>query len=252
MAEAAARAGGRIVRARGPEQVRHKGTVDLVTEVDLASEEAIRAFLAAASPGVPVLAEEAGGALTASTRWIVDPLDGTTNFVHGYPSYGVSVALEQDGVLVAGCVYDPIHDVAFTATKGGGAWCEGRRLRVSATPDLDQSLLITGFPYDRRQRAEHYLRFMRAFMERSQGIRRAGAASIDFCHVAAGRADGYWEFGLSPWDVAAGALLVEEAGGRVTDVALGPLVVGRPRVLATNGRIHEEMAAVIAPLLSSP
>lgn len=252
VAEAAARAAGEIIRAHAPRAVRHKGAVDLVTEVDLAAEQAIRALLAERSPGVPVLAEEGGGATTATTRWIVDPLDGTTNFVHGFPSYCVSVALELDGALEAGCIYDPVHDVAYVAARGRGAWLEDQRIHVSETDSLDQSLLITGFAYDRRQRADFYLRFVKVFLERSQGIRRAGSAAMDCCHIAAGRADGYWEFGLNAWDVAAGALLVTEAGGRVSDVALGPLDLNRPRILATNGRIHEEMASLITSLLSSP
>lgn len=252
LAERAARAGGRVIRdAQGAREVHHKGPIDLVTEVDLAAEAAIRAVLEQGTPGVPILAEEGGGAAGAATRWIVDPLDGTTNFVHGFPSYAVSVALEVDGVLAAGCIYDPIHDAAYTAARGEGAWCEGRRLRVSQTATLDAALLITGFAYDRRERADFYLRFVRAFLIRSQGLRRAGSAAMDLCHLAAGRADGYWEFGLSPWDVAAGALLVEEAGGRVSDVLLGPLDLARPRLLASNGRIHENMSEIIAQLISS-
>lgn len=253
VAEAAARAAGQIIRAAtgGPRRVDHKGAVDLVTEVDLACEEAIRRLLHEATPGVPVLAEEGGGAWDATTRWIVDPLDGTTNFVHGFPSYGVSVALQQDGVVVAGCVYDPIHDAAYTAARGEGAFCDGAPLRVSATPRLTDALLITGFAYDRRERADFYLRFVKAFLQRSQGIRRAGSAAIDCCHIAAGRADGYWEFGLNAWDIAAGALLVEEAGGRVSDVALGPLDLTRPRILASNGHVHDEMAVILTDLLSS-
>lgn len=252
LAERAARAAGRIIRdARGAREVRHKGPIDLVTEVDLAAEAAIREVLEAATPGVPILAEEGGGAREASTRWIVDPLDGTTNFVHGFPSYAVSVALEVDGEIRAGCIYDPIADAAYTAARGEGATCDGRPLKVSETSALDRALLLTGFAYDRRERADFYLAFVRAFLQRSQGIRRAGAAAMDLCHIAAGRADGYWEFGLNAWDVAAGALLVEEAGGRVTDMLLGTLDLGRPRLLATNGHIHEKMSEIIAQLLSS-
>lgn len=251
VAERAARAAGGVIQAAArATDVRHKGAVDLVTEVDLAAEEALVTALAAETPGVPVLAEERGGASDASTRWIVDPLDGTTNFVHGFPCYCVSVALERDGAVIVGCVYDPLHDRAYTAFRGGGAWCGEERLRVSSTRTLDESLLLTGFPYDRRQRAAYYLRFVAAFLERSQGVRRDGSAALDLCHIAAGRADGYWEFNLQPWDVAAGALLVEEAGGVVSDVARIPLSLSRPRVLASNGHIHEEMAIIISELLS--
>lgn len=251
VAERAARAAGAIIQARAPSVVRHKGTVDLVTEVDLAAEEAIRTILEADTPGTPILAEESGGARDASTRWIVDPLDGTTNFVHGFPSYGVSIALQLDGALSVGCVYDAVRGQAYVAAAGQGATCEGQPIHVSTTEHLDDALLLTGFAYDRRQRADFYVRFVKAFLECSQGIRRAGSAAIDLCHIAAGRADGYWEFGLSPWDVAAGALLVQEAGGVVTDVALTPLGVDRPRILASNGRVHIAMAQVIHPLLSS-
>lgn len=255
LAEHAARAGGALVRAGAAQRgraVRHKGPIDLVTETDLASEAAIRGILEAGEPGIPILAEEGGGPWHSPTRWIVDPLDGTTNFVHGFPSYGVSIALELDGAVVLGCVYDPVGDLAYTAVRGGGARCEGAPLAVSSVDALSAALLATGFPYDRAARAAYYLRFVQAFLERSHGVRRAGAASIDFAHVAAGRLDGYWELGLKPWDVAAGALLVAEAGGRVSDMALGPLDLNQPRVLASNGLIHEQMATVLLPLLSSP
>jgi myo-inositol-1(or 4)-monophosphatase len=254
IAEAAARAGGAIVRAAldGPAQVRNKGAVDLVTEVDLASEAAILALLNDRMPGVPVLAEEGGGASSAATRWVVDPLDGTTNFVHGFPSFGVSVALQQEGRIIAGCVYDPVRHQAYSAGRDLGAHCEGRPLRVSAVSSLDRALLLTGFAYDRRQRADFYLRFVKAFLEKSQGLRRAGSAAMDMCHVAAGRADGFWEFGLNVWDIAAGVLLIEEAGGRVSDMLGGPLHFDKPRLLATNGWVHAEMQEVLLPLLSRP
>ena len=252
-AVAAAQEAGRIIRAHSGDalRVKHKGTVDLVTQVDLACEEAIRALLQARTPGIPILAEEGGGPWDATTRWIVDPLDGTTNFVHGYPSYAVAVALEVDGQLEASCIYDPIHDRTYSAHRGGGAHCDGAVMSVSKAPTLIESLLITGFPYDRRERADYYLGFLKAFMTRCQGLRRMGAASMDFVALAAGRADGYWEIGLSPWDVAAGALLVQEAGGRVTDLDGGALGLGSRRMLASNGLIHEEMCEVLRELVSS-
>lgn len=253
LAEAVARRAGRIVRRgavdRSSWAARQKGVVDLVTEVDLAAEACIREDLARLSPGVPVLAEEGGGASEAATRWIVDPLDGTTNFVHGFPAYAVSVALQVDGQIVAGCIYDAANDRAWTAARGWGARCDGMPIHVSDTADLEDALLLTGFPYDRRERAGHYLRHFESFLKRTQGLRRAGAASLDFAHLAVGHADGYWEFGLKPWDVAAGILLVEEAGGRVTDVALGPLDLEHPRLLASNGIVHEAMAGVLRSLL---
>ncbi len=253
LAAQVARAGGACVRAAlgAPRDVTHKGAVDLVTSVDLASEAAIRAACAAATPDIPVLAEEGGGAVGARTRWVVDPLDGTTNFVHGYPAFCVSVALEVDGALHAGCVYDPLRDEAWVAQRGLGARLGGVPLAVSATPRLDDALLLTGFAYDRRTRAAWYLAFVQAFLERSQGIRRAGSAALDLCAVAAGRADGYWEFNLQPWDVAAGALLVAEAGGQVGAPDGGPLSLARPHILATNGRVHAEMREILVGLLSS-
>ncbi len=252
----AARAGAAVVRraldrSDPAGRVVLKGPVDPVTEVDLASEEAIRAVLDRESPGVPVLAEEGGGAAAGDRRWIVDPLDGTVNFVRGFPAFCVSVALEEGGRVVAGCIADPLAGVAYRASLGGGAWCGDRRLRVSPTASLDEALLLTGFPYDRRQRAAHYLRHVEAFLRRARGIRRCGSAALDLVHVAAGRADGFWEFGLQAWDVAAGRLLVEEAGGRVTDMDGGPLDLDRPRLLATNGRVHAAMRDVLASLLSS-
>lgn len=259
-AEAAARAAGAVIRAAlrargGPAEVKHKGAIDLVTEVDIAAEHAILELLAQRSPGVPVLAEEAqgagdsGGAATASTRWIVDPLDGTTNFVHGFPAFCVSVALEQDGALVAAAIYEPLLDRCTTAGAGGGAWAEGQRLRVSGCSALDRALLLTGFGYDRRARADFYLHFFKYFLERTQGIRRAGSAALDLCHIAAGRADAYWEHSLGPWDVAAGALIVQEAGGVVTDMTGGPLSLRAPRLLASNGHLHDEMVAALSHLI---
>ncbi len=250
----AAHAGGAVIRRAldehgGARRVEFKGPIDLVTEVDLASESAIRELLARRSPGVPVLAEESGGEAHQGTRWLVDPLDGTTNFAHGFTAFAVSVGLQQDGQIVAGCIYDPVADVTYCAARGGGAFADEARLRVSQTSALSGALLLTGFPYDRRERAAFYLAPFTAFLLRAQGIRRCGAAALDFVRVATGQADGFWEFGLSPWDVAAGALLVEEAGGRVTDMAGGALDIDRPRVLASNGRVHREMADVLAPLL---
>lgn len=252
-ATAAAAAAARIIAAAaaGPQRVDRKGAVDLVTEVDLAAEEAVRRVLAERTPGVPVFAEEGGGAEGASTRWIVDPLDGTTNFVHGVPYYAVAVALEDGGRIEVACVHDVPRDVVYAARRGAGATAGGRPLRVSTEAELSAALLGTGFPYDRQERAAQYLAYVEAFMRRAQGIRRFGSACLDLCYVAEGRLDGFWEFGLAPWDVAAGALLVEEAGGTVTDLSLGPLDLRAPRPLATNGRLHREMGAVLASLLSS-
>jgi myo-inositol-1(or 4)-monophosphatase len=253
-AVAAARAGAAVVQAAldGPQRVDRKGAVDLVTEVDLAAEAAIRQVLAEQTPGLPVLAEEGGGATDEDTRWVVDPLDGTTNFVHGFPSFGVSVGLQIGGELTAACIVDPLRNHTYSAARGAGATLDGAPLRVSSVARLDEALLLTGFAYDRRERADFYLRYVKAFLEASQGLRRAGAAALDLCHIAAGRADGFWEFNLSPWDVAAGVLIVEEAGGRVTDMTGAPLDIDRPRLLATNGRVHDAMIDVLVPLLTRP
>ncbi len=243
--QAALAAGQLLQRPGRPTDVRHKGAVDLVTEVDLACERAIRAVLAQHTPDIPVLGEEGGGAAEATTRWVVDPIDGTTNFVHGFPYFAVSIALEVDGRSMVGVVHDPTRHCTYRATRGGGAWVDDTRLRVSETDRLDEALVATGFGYDRRERAEFYLSRVRRVLQRSQGIRRAGAASLDLAHVAAGGLDAYWEFGLARWDVAAGALLVHEAGGRYTAIP-GFELGDRPNPLATNARLHEALAEVLA------
>jgi len=234
------------INASDRHAVRHKGAVDLVTKVDLACETVIRDVLGKQTPDIPILAEEGGGASHATTRWIVDPLDGTTNFVHGFPAFAVSIGLQVNGTLEVGCIYDPLRDHTYTARRGQGAWCNGQRLAVSQTSALSDALLLTGFPYDRTDNADHYLRYVKMFLEQSQGLRRAGAAALDLAHIAAGRADGFWEFKLAPWDVAAGVLLVKEAGGTVTDMDLSDIDIDRPRILATNGLIHSQMAQIIA------
>lgn len=249
VALAAARSAGEVIRARRFGDYRRKGAVDLVTDVDLAAEEAIRRVLARETPQIPVLAEEGGGAETARTRWIVDPLDGTTNFIHGYPVFCVSVALQLDGVLEAGCVYDPVHDSAYTAVRGRGAMQDDRPLAVSPAARLEDALLATGFPYDRRTRPGFYLGFVEAFLMRGQGIRRSGSAAMDLCQVAAGRVDGFWEFNLRPWDIAAGILLVEEAGGRTSGMDGSPADLDHGSIVATNGALHGDMLEVISAVL---
>ena len=240
----AARAAGDILRASaGARQVHHKGDVDLVTEVDLACEEAVRAVLERECPGVTILGEEGGGQLDA-TCWVVDPLDGTTNFVHGFPYYAVSIGLIVDGVPTVGVVYDPSRDAMYEGFRGGGARCNGRPLQVSETSVLEQALLGTGFPYDRHEHADAYLALFRAFLVRARGVRRPGAAALDLAMVAAGCLDGFWELGLKPWDVAAGVLLITEAGGQVSQVDGGPLALEAPVPLASNGRLHDAMVGV--------
>lgn len=252
----AAVAAGEVLRAAvasgGARRIDHKGGVDLVTEVDRAAEDTVRGVLARLSPDIPVLAEEDGGAWDTDTRWIVDPLDGTTNFVHGLPHFAVSVALELEGRVVAGCILDPSRDELWAGAQGHGATLNGRPTQVTKTDRLASALLATGFAYDRRERAAHYLAFVQAFMERCQGIRRAGAAALDLAWLAGGRIDGFWEFGLSAWDVAAGVIIVQEAGGQVTEIEGGPLHLRAPRLLASNGLLHSDMQQVLATLLRSP
>lgn len=219
---------------------------NLVSEIDRGAEERIIAIIRRHYPGHAILAEESGGSLApAEYRWIIDPLDGTTNFLHGVPIFSVSIGIERRGELIAGVVYDPNQDEMFTAEKGAGAFLNGRRLKVSSSSVLVESLLVTGFPYNITENpgnaVEHFVHFLMA----ARGVRRLGSAAMDLCYVAAGRFDGFWEVSLSPWDMAAGALLVQEAGGRVTDMAGGPLNIYQKTVLASNGPIHDTMLAVL-------
>ncbi len=227
---------------------RQKGAVDWVTDADLQAERAIREVLGRHTPDVPILGEEGGGDRTARTAWVVDPLDGTTNFVHGFPFYAVSVGLLVDGVPTVGAVIDVVRRRTFRATKGRGGTVDGAPLRVSEVDVLDRALCATGFPYDRRKRAGFYLRFVEAVLVRSQGIRRAGAAALDLSYVAAGALDAYWEFNLSPWDVCAGIVLVREAGGAVDPIPGHPLL-DPAHPIATNGRVHGELIALIERIL---
>lgn len=225
-------------------QVSHKGRVDLVTQVDLLSEAIIRKHLSTALPDIPILGEEEGGQAQA-TQWIVDPLDGTTNFVHGFPAYAISIALMVDAEIRVACIINAVNGDIYTASQNGGAHLNDQAIRVSQVKTLNDALLLTGFPYDRQQKAPIYLRLVERFMRCAQGIRRAGSAALDFAHIAAGRADGYWELGLSPWDIAAGVLLVSEAGGLVTDMEGNKLDIYAPRLLVSNAQIHQDMIHVI-------
>jgi myo-inositol-1(or 4)-monophosphatase len=250
LASAVAREAGALIRAgREHMQVDHKGAVDLVTQLDLASEALIRERFTQAEPSIPILAEEEGGAVTSTTRWIVDPLDGTTNFVHGFPFYCVSIALEVDSELSIGVIYDIPNDRLYRAEKGGGATCNSRPLQVSQCSTLNSALVASGFAYDRRLRADFYLAYVKHFLENAQGFRRCGSAAMDLAMLADGKLDAYWEFGLNSWDVAAGTLILQEAGGQVSDVAGGPLDLNHPRILATNGHLHTQMIDQIGTIL---
>jgi myo-inositol-1(or 4)-monophosphatase len=232
-------------------QVHSKGDIDLVTEADLASERLIIERIKSHYPRHAILAEESGATESAITiggssewKWIVDPLDGTTNFAHAYPCFCVSIALERDGQIELGVVYDPTRDEMFAAERGAGATLNRRRIQVSSVDELNSAMLCTGFPYDVRERPHFALDFTNFTME-AQAVRRDGSAALDLAYVACGRFDGFWEDGLNPWDVAAGVLLIEEAGGHVTDFTGGPLDIYSPKVLVSNGRIHEAMMRVL-------
>lgn len=244
----AAREAGAILMAEfdRPRQIRYKGEVDIVTEADRRSEAAIVTRLRTHFPRHTVVAEEGGGHQDASPfRWYVDPLDGTTNFAHGYPCFCVSIGLAEGDDLAVGVIFNPVNGELFTAARGEGAYLNQKRIRVSGVAKLASSLLATGFPSQKRSEnpnIEYYWQFTLA----SHGVRRDGSAALDLAAIACGRFDGFWEFGLKPWDTAAGALLVREAGGQVTDLAGRPYVPGGVELLASNGTIHAEMQALAA------
>jgi myo-inositol-1(or 4)-monophosphatase len=246
-AEAALRAGA-IQKARYGQEldIRHKGTIDLVTDVDKACEDAILEVIRSRFAHHDIVTEETHLERTGARHvWYVDPLDGTVNFAHGYPFFSASVAVAVDGRAVAGAVYDPIKDDLFTAERGGGAHLNGRRLRVSRTSELVQSLLVTGFPYDVHDDVDNKLRLFRRFMGVAQAIRRDGSAALDLCYLAAGRIDGFWEERLNAWDMAAGNLMVEEAGGRVSRYDGSALALRHDEIVASNGALHEAMLEVV-------
>lgn len=246
--EAARLAGDTLLRMSiGANRVEKKGAIDLVTEADLRSEEAIFELLDRRFPEDGILSEESEARTGSSgRRWIVDPLDGTVNFAHGFPCWAVSIALESAQEIVLGVVLDPVMGERFEAVRGEGAFSNGERLSVSSTADLDDALLCTGFPYDIREEPDRVLRLFEALILRSQGVRRPGSAALDLCHVAAGRADGFWEEKLHPWDTAAGILLVREAGGIVSTFEGGPYRPADKSLVAGNPPIHRAMVEVIS------
>ncbi len=240
---------GRYLREhlRDRHHVRYKGEIDIVTEADQAAEELIVGTIRSLYPGHDVLAEESPATSHGSPfRWIVDPLDGTTNYSHGYPVFCVSIALEIQGVCVVGVVYNPMLEEMFTAVKGQGAFLNGEPIAVSRTAEISRSLLATGFPYDIRFSPENNMNYFGAMAVNVQAIRRAGSAALDLAYVAAGRFDGFWELKLKPWDMAAGCLLVSEAGGRVTDIHGSEFSLDAPHVAASNGIIHARMLDILA------
>ena len=247
-----AREAGRILAERWGRsiQISNKGDIDLVTEADVAAERLVIERIRSYYPRHAILAEESG-ALDATVagpasewKWIVDPLDGTTNYAHGYPCFCVSIALERAGTIVVGVIYDPLRDEVFAAERGEGATLNGRRIRVSEVDDLNRAMLCTGFPYDVRDRGD-FARHFRNFIMHAQAVRRDGSAALDLAYVACGRFDGFWEEGLNPWDVAAGVILIEEAGGRVSHYDGTPFDIYTPPLVASNGLVHEAMMRVL-------
>ena len=246
----ACRAAGRIqLAAFGATQtVEHKGAIDLVTATDRRSEKAILEIIGRAFPGHGVLAEESDPRTgDAEHLWVVDPLDGTTNYSRGFPYFCVSVALARAGRVIVAAVYQPLLDELFTAVRGRGAFLNGRPLRVSGQPLLDQAFLATGFPYDIRRGRRTNIDHFTNLATRCLAIRRAGAAALDLAYVAAGRFDGFWELKLRPWDIAAASLLIEEAGGRVTGLTGRPWRLSVRDLVASNGLVHDELLAALRP-----
>jgi myo-inositol-1(or 4)-monophosphatase len=237
---------GKVLREemQRPPSIAYKGDFDLVTQADRRSETLIVNRLQKYFPEHAVAAEEGTGKDTASEyRWHVDPLDGTTNFAHGYPCFCVSMALASKNELLVGVIYNPVYDELFTAARGEGATFNGKKIHCSKIDTLKNSLLCTGFPNHNRQ-ANPNIHFYWDFTLRSHGVRRDGSAALDLAFVAMGRFDSFWEFGLNPWDTAAGVVLVEEAGGKVTDMQGQPYALGGPSILASNGLVHAEMVRV--------
>ena len=257
MVGAAIKAGRGLMRDFGEVeqlQVSLKGPSDFVSEADRRSEHILRTELTRARPGFGFLLEE-GGAVAgsdATQRWIIDPLDGTSNFLHGLPHFAISIGLEREGEIVAGVVYDPLRNEMFWAEKGAGAYLNERRIRVSARRDLADSLIATGIPFADRSGKDEFLAILRPIMEQTAGVRRWGAAALDLAYVAAGRVDGFWETGLSPWDIAAGLILVREAGGFVTELDGGREMMDSGSVLAANYHLHGPIGNIVREALRRP
>jgi len=231
-------------------EIKLKGEHDLITEADKASEALVVERLRSHFPTHSVIAEEGGGHTGAGEYcWYVDPLDGTTNFAHGFPMFNVSIGLEKAGEPIAGVIFDPMHDEMFAAERGGGAYLNHRRIHVSGVQRIEDSLTGTGFPSRKRHR-DINIHFYYQLAMASHGVRRAGAAALDLAYVACGRLDVFWEFYLNPWDMAAGALLVREAGGTCTDMYGGPLDLRGPHILADNGRVHTEVLGLFAEIFA--
>ena len=232
-----------------PHTITMKGSINLVTEADVAAETAIIASLQEDAPRIGFMAEESAGEHLRQPQgqvWIIDPLDGTTNFAHGFPIFAVSIALMENGRSTIGVIYCPLQDELFCSWKNGGSWLNGKRIQVTATDFLVQALVATGFPYDIHERLDDVLEQLRAFLPKVRDIRRGGAAAVDLAYVACGRLDGFWEMDLKPWDTAAGWLLVEEAGGKVTDFTGNQYSPFSPQILASNKTLHSLLCKQLA------
>jgi myo-inositol-1(or 4)-monophosphatase len=259
VARAAVGEAGALLRARWRQAktVQYKGAVDLVTETDRDVEALVVGRLRAAFPDHLVIAEEASSGAPVrrpaadQPAWFLDPLDGTTNFAHGFPQFCISLGWTRGTEPLFGIVHDPVRDETFVARRGRGATLNGEPVHVSATDQLQRALLATGFPYDRQERTDFYLGFVRDFMRAAQDVRRLGSAALDLCYVACGRFDGFWEWRLHPWDTAAATVIVREAGGTITDFGGGPFDPYGEQTLASNGRLHAAMVAVLAPRLAA-
>lgn len=243
----AARAGAAIIKEQfgSRPDTEYKGQFDPVTTVDRAAENAILSVLARHRPNDPVMAEEAGGTLLTGRHWIVDPLDGTVNFIHSIPQVAVSVACYDGETGLAGVVHDAIRDEVFTAAAGQGAHCNGEPISVAPTATIKRAIVATGFPYDHDLHADALSVVVREVLRQVNGVRRFGSAALDLAWVAAGRFDAYWEFGIAPWDIAAGMLLVREAGGCVTDPSGGDADPGNSLIIASNGVLHDQIRTII-------
>jgi len=251
----AALAAGAVMRQNylQPHEISYKGAIDPVTETDFQAQEIVLAIIRQAFPEHHFLAEEQSGdpkvhenpGKGAAHRWIIDPLDGTVNFAHGFPMFCVSIAYESEGSLEYGVIYDPLRDELFEARQGQGASLNGRAITVSKRARLDHALVATGFPYDVRQRIEPTLARLGRVLATAEGLRRAGSAALDLCYLACGRFDGFYEENLKPWDTAAGVLMVAEAGGRISTFAGQPYAITSPNIVASNGSLHEELLKIV-------
>lgn len=245
----AARAAGKIQRDRSQSigRISSKGLRDLVTEIDILCEQEVIRIIKKSFPDHQFLAEESGAseASSSSSKWIIDPLDGTINYAHGFPCYCVSIGLEHEGEIIVGVVYNPNLDELFVAEKGKGATLNAVPISVSTIPKLEESLLVTGFTPEVVHSLDDNIDIFRDFMKASQAVRRPGSAALDLCYTAMGRFEGFWELKLNAWDVAAGYLIMEEAGGKVTKLDGTPLSVYDRQILASNGLVHDEMVAIL-------